>query len=156
MHLRYSGLYSLLLVSKATYLYGILYFSLISLIGINGVPRTIGLIQPVLLLVLISSWRIILKFFLSRLNNINKGNKKTINALVYGSGAAGRQLVRAMQESSEISIKGFLDDDANQQGCQIDGKLIYSPQKLRSLIKEKGISLVLLAVPSAERKKELR
>ena len=153
---RYSGLYSLLLVSKATYLYGILYFSLISLIGINGVPRTIGLIQPVLLLVLISSWRIILKFFLSRLNNINKGNKKTINALVYGSGAAGRQLVRAMQESSEISIKGFLDDDANQQGCQIDGKLIYSPQKLRSLIKEKGISLVLLAVPSAERKKRIK
>ena len=120
---RYSGLYSLLLVSKATCLYGILYFSLISLIGVNGIPRTIGLIQPVLLLVLISSWRIILKFFLSRLNNINKGNKKTINSLVYGSGAAGRQLVRAMQESSEISIRGFLDDDINQQGCQIDGKL---------------------------------
>lgn len=153
---RYSGLYSLLLVSKATYLYGILFFSLISLIGINGIPRTIGLIQPVLLLVLISSWRIILKFFLSRLNNINTGNKKTINSLVYGSGAAGRQLVRAMQESSEISIRGFLDDDINQQGCQIDGKLIYSPQNLRSLIKEKGISLILLALPSAPRKKRIK
>ena len=153
---RYSGLYSLLLVSKATFLYGILYFSLISLISINGVPRTIGLIQPVLLLVLISSWRIILKFFLSRLNNINKENKKTINSLVYGSGSAGRQLVRAMQESSEISIRGFLDDDINQQGCQIDGKLIYSPQKLRRLIKEKGISLILLALPSAPRKKRIK
>ena len=150
---RYSGLYSLLLVSKATFIYGILYLIVISLIGINGVPRTIGLIQPVLLLVLMSSWRIILKFFLSRLNNINRSNKETINSLVYGSGAAGRQLVRAMQESSEISIKGFLDDDISQQGCQIDGKLIYSPAKLKNLIKAKSISLILLALPSAPRKK---
>ncbi len=153
---RYSGLYSLLLVSKATSLYGILYISLICLIGLNGVPRTIGLIQPVLLLVLLGSWRIILKFFLSKLNSINRGNKKTINTLVYGSGAAGRQLVRAMQESSEISIRGFLDDDISQQGCQIDGKLIYSPEKLRSLIKDKGISLILLALPSAPRKKRIK
>ncbi len=150
---RYSGLYSLLLVSKATFIYGILYVCLVSVIGLNGVPRTIGLIQPVLLLVLISSWRIILKFILSRLNNIQNGNKETINALVYGSGPAGRQLVRAMQESPEISIKGFIDDDISQQGCQIDGKLIYPPEKLKDLIKGKSISLVLLALPSTPRKK---
>ena len=150
---RYSGLYSLLLVSKATFIYGILYVCLVSVIGLNGVPRTIGLIQPVLLLVLISSWRIILKFILSRLNNIQNGNKENINALVYGSGPAGRQLVRAMQESPEISIKGFIDDDISQQGCQIDGKLIYPPEKLKDLIKGKSISLVLLALPSTPRKK---
>ena len=51
---RYSGLYSLLQVSKAISLYGILFITLISVIGVNGIPRTIGLIQPLLLLFLIN------------------------------------------------------------------------------------------------------
>ena len=47
---RYSGLYSLLNVSKALAIYGVLYGTLISVFGVNGIPRTIGLIQPLLLL----------------------------------------------------------------------------------------------------------
>ena len=37
----------------------------------------------------------------------------------------GRQLVKAMQESKEISIEGVLDDDENKQGYLIDGKNIF-------------------------------
>ena len=48
-------------------------------------------------------------------------------------------LVKAMQESKEISIKGFLDDDENKQGCLIDGKRIYS-QKFKNFIKKNGIA----------------
>ena len=53
-----------------------------------------------------------------------------------------------MQESSDILIKGFLDDNVNQQGCIIEGKKIYAPKVLDKLIKEKNISLILLALPS--------
>ena len=73
--------------------------------------------------------------------------------MVYGSGEAGRQLVKAIQESTEISIKGFLDDDLNKQGCFIDGKRIYDPSNLSDLILKKKISLILLAIPSIPRKK---
>ena len=62
--LRYSGLYSLLNVSKAISIYGILYFTLISVIGVNSIPRTIGLIQPLLLLFLIITWRILFRYLL--------------------------------------------------------------------------------------------
>ena len=31
---------------------------------------------------------------------------------------AGRQLVRALQENTDISLKGFIDDDLSQQGCK--------------------------------------
>ena len=54
---RYSGIYTLQKVSKATGLYGILYAALISIFGIEGVPRTIGLIQPLLYLLFLSFWR---------------------------------------------------------------------------------------------------
>ena len=84
-------------------------------------------------------------------NNFFK--KDLIKAFVYGSGVAGRQLVKAMQESKEIAVKGFLDDDENKQGCLIDGKRIYSPKNLKTLLKRKDISLILLAIPSIPRKR---
>ena len=150
---RYSGLYSLLNVSKALAIYGVLYGTLISVFGVNGIPRTIGLIQPLLLLFLIISWRILLRFLIRSLNQTISSKKDHIKAFVYGSGVAGRQLVKAMQESKEIAVKGFLDDDENKQGCLIDGKRIYSPKNLKTLLKRKDISLILLAIPSIPRKR---
>ena len=151
--LRYSGFHSLLLVSKAISIYTVIYVIRVSLLGIDGVPRTIGLIQPLLFLFLIISWRIILRFLLKNLNDNNEKKEQKIRTLVYGSGEAGRQLVKAMQESIGISIEGFLDDDESKEGCLIDGKKIYTPKNLNNLINKKNISLVLLALPSISRKK---
>ncbi len=150
---RYSGLYSLLNVSKAISLYGLFYCTFISFLGIKGIPRTIGLIQPLLFLFLIISWRILTKYLLRGINEKISIKQNVVKALVYGSGDSGRQLVKAMQESGEISIKGFLDDDFKKQGCLIDGKRIYSPNKLKNLINDKDISLILLAMPTISRKK---
>ena len=47
---RYSGPTVLLTVSRAVFIYGIIYFSMVSAITIDGLPRTVGVIQPVLLL----------------------------------------------------------------------------------------------------------
>jgi len=149
---RYSGLHSLLIVTKAISIYGILYGIIFTLFGINGVPRTIGLIQPLCLLFLIISWRLIVRFLLFNFNYIEDKKKDVINALVYGAGEAGIQVVKAIQENKEISVKGFLDDDIRKQGFLIDGKRIYGTHKLKKLIDRKGISLILLALPSISRK----
>tara|TARA_Y100000589_G_scaffold329977_1_gene378215 strand:- start:728 stop:2653 length:1926 start_codon:yes stop_codon:yes gene_type:complete len=145
---RYSGMYTISIVSKSIFIYGLLYSSIIVFLGIEGIPRTIGLIQPILFWTLIISWRIFFRNLISKFINKESLNNNISNALVYGAGMAGRQLVRAMQESSEIKIKGFLDDDKYQQGCIIDGKKIFSPNDLNILIKEKNINLILLALPS--------
>lgn len=150
---RYSGLYTLQKVSKALGFYGILYAAIICIVGIDGVPRTIGLIQPLLYLLSLSIWRMLAKYFLRDISNEKAIKTDTTIALVYGSGKAGRQLVRAMQESTEIFIEGFIDDALNQQGCFIDGKKIYSPNDLEIIIKKKDIQLILLALPSIEIKK---
>ena len=150
---RYSGLDSLLIVTKASTIYGISYFSIVSIIGVNGIPRTIGLIQPMLLLVLIITWRLFLRFLLRNINGQISTKEDIKKALVYGSGDSGRQLVKAMQDSNAISIKGFVDDDENKQGCFIDGKRIYSPKSLKDLLIKKDISLILLAIPSTSRKR---
>ena len=150
---RYSGLYALLIVCRAIFVYAIFYSTIICLIGIEGVPRTVGIIQPLILFLLTCSWRLLLRFLIRKINAKDNMRKNLSKALVYGSGSAGRQLVKAMQDSSEILIKGFLDDDIHQQGRMIDGKLIYAPEKLKKIIAKKKISLILLALPSIERKR---
>ncbi len=150
---RYSGLDSLFNVSKALLIYGIIYGTRLSLFGIKGIPRTIGLIQPIILLFLIISWRVLVRFILRNLNNQHYAKKDLVKALVYGSGEAGRQVVKAMQDSQEISIQGFIDDDKTKKGCFIDGKRIYSVSNLGNLVTKKNISLILLAIPSIPRKK---
>ncbi len=153
---RYSGLDYLFNVSKALALYSVVYGTRISVLGIRGIPRTIGLIQPIILLLLIISWRVLVRFGLRKFNSNHYTKKDRKKALVYGSGEAGRQLVKAIQESEEISIIGFLDDDFNKQGCLIDGKRIYSPKNLNKLINKKDISLILLAIPSLDRKNRIK
>ena len=153
---RYSGINSLLTVSRAMFSYSIFYTSLISFIGVKGIPRTLGIIQPLLLLVLICSWRLLVRYILRKLNNDHYAKNDVVNALVYGAGKAGRQLVRAMQENTDISLKGFIDDDLSQKGCKIDGKLIYSPNDISKLILKKDISLILLALPSIPKKQRTK
>ena len=46
---RYSGWPVLMSVARAIAIYGILYASLFTAIGIQNVPRTVGIIQPILL-----------------------------------------------------------------------------------------------------------
>ncbi len=149
---RHSGPYALLKVFRAIFVYSIFYLSSISFIGIRGIPRTIGLIQPFILVITMCSWRIILRLLLGLIINKNFKQNKITKALVYGCGQSGRQLVRAMQDSSEILIKGFIDDDVEQQGFYIDGKRIYSPSNLKRIIEKKNITLILLALPSINRK----
>jgi len=151
--IRYSGIYTVFIVFKATAIYTFFYAGLLSFIGINGIPRTIGLIQPMVLLFFIVSWRLFTRFLLRSLIASDLEENNSIKTLVYGSGDAGRQLVKAMQESKEISIKGFLDDDIKKHNFLIDGRKIYAPDNLGNLITKKNISLVLLAMPSIPRKK---
>ena len=50
---RYSGWPALLAVARAIAIYGVLYASIFTAIGIQDVPRTLGIIQPILLLLFV-------------------------------------------------------------------------------------------------------
>ena len=55
---RYSSLSIIFSTSVAVSVYGMLYFSIVSIYGITEVPRSIGLIQPILLLIAINTSRL--------------------------------------------------------------------------------------------------
>jgi FlaA1/EpsC-like NDP-sugar epimerase len=73
--------------------------------------------------------------------------------LVYGAGSAGRQLVSALGHSFEMRVVGFLDDDDRLHGHTLNGQPIFSPDDLGELIESKGVTHVLLAIPSTSRRR---
>ena len=152
---RYTSLSIISTILASTFIYGLIYFLIIGVYSINGVPRSVGIIQPMLLFFSIISSRLLVKIILAgNLNNDKKINKK--NVLVYGAGEAGRQLVIALENSLEFKVVGFLDDNDQLHRQVLIGKLVYSPLKLENLVRTKNISLVFLALPAIGKSKRNR
>ncbi len=158
---RYTGASITLTILVSTFIYGLLYFLAVGVYGIQStpnyigqtVPRSIGILQPMLLFFAIICLRLSVKYIL--INNSGSKNKShnKKNVIVYGAGNAGRQLVVALENSPEFEVIGFFDDDNQLHRQIILGKVIYSPSKLEKLIKTKNLSLVFLALPTIDRKK---
>ena len=148
---RYYGFLAIFSVSYPVAMYGLMFASIVTVVGIPGIPRMIGLIQPLLLLFFISSSRVIAGYFLSGAYR-NEIKTNTIpRALVYGAGFAGSQLVSGLRNSHEMRVVGFLDDDDSLHGRILIDQPIFSPSNLENLILSRGVTHVLLAVPSASR-----
>jgi len=122
----------------------------IGVYGIQGIPRSIGIIQPILLFLSISLSRIFIKFLF--LTNFKKSKNKT-NVLIYGAGSAGRQLLTSLESNLEMKVVGFLDDDPQFHRQKILGQTVYDPLNIDKLINKKDIEIILLALPSITRQK---
>jgi len=147
---RFQGSSIIFTLSVAASVYALLYFAVISIYGIQGIPRSIGIIQPILLFFAISVTRISIKFLF--LSNVKKTKNKS-NVLIYGAGSAGRQLLTSLDSNLKMKVVGFLDDDPNFHRQIILGQTIYDPLNIDKLINKKNIEIVLLALPSITRQK---
>jgi FlaA1/EpsC-like NDP-sugar epimerase len=150
---RYSGLPAMLAVGRAILIYGLAFAAIFAFWEVDGVPRTVGLIQPILLLLLVGASRASARVWLERLYNQKLRKAALPQALIYGAGNAGRQLASAMANSPEIRVMGFLDDDDRLHGHVLNGLPIHNPADLADFLKGAAISDVLLALPSVSRKR---
>lgn len=150
---RYSGWPALLAVARAVVIYGLLYASVFTAIGIREVPRTVGIIQPILLLLFVGASRALARIWLGdQYQSILKQASRP-KVVIYGAGRTGRQLAAAMNNSPEMQVIGFLDDDDRLHGHVLNGLPIYNPTDLVNLAMTLAISDVLLAMPSLSRKR---
>ena len=150
---RYSGWPALLTVAKAIAVYGLVYASVFTAIGVKDVPRTLGMIQPILLLLFVGASRALARIGLGdQYQSILKTASRP-KVLIYGAGRTGRQLAAAMNNSPEMQVAGFLDDDDRLQGHVLNGLPIYNPADLATLVTTLKIGDVLIAMPSLSRKR---
>ena len=152
MMFRFAGSSIILTVAVATLAYGLLYFAIIGIYGIQSIPRSIGIIQPLLLFLGISTSRTIIRYlFVNNFTFKNYQNKKKV--LIYGAGSAGRQLLTILDNNPEMKVVGFLDDNRQFHNQTILSQIVYDPLKIDQLINSQDVDLVLLALPVINRLK---
>ena len=149
---RYSGLPAQIAIGKAIALYAVAYAAVFMGVGVPGVPRTIGLLQPLLLLLFVGGSRALARLWLGGLyqTQLRRG-RQVQRVLVYGAGEAGRQIATAMNTAASAEVLGYLDDDDRLHGHALNGLRIHSPADLPRLVQRLSVTSVLLAIPSASR-----
>ena len=150
---RYSGMLAMMTMARAMFIYGIFFSSIFTFVGVQGVPRTIGLIQPIVVFLLVGASRAAARICFGDLYQLEIKKSSIPKVLIYGAGSTGRQLASGMATSYEMRVVGFLDDDDRLHGHVLNGLPIYNPADIEEIAKNKGVTNILLAMPSASRER---
>ena len=116
--------------------------------GFSEYPRSIYIIDSILLVGFLSGIRISVRLFRER-----KILRKTKRVLIIGAGDAGENIVREMQTHSTSSYTpvGFVDDDGAKVGKRIHGiKVLGTRQDLSGIIDAHKPEEVLVALPGTK------
>ncbi|NKD76904.1 polysaccharide biosynthesis protein [Haematospirillum sp. H1815] len=148
---RYAGWQALMAMTSATAVFGLVYATIVAVIGIPGVPRTVGILVPVLVLLCVGASRAMARLWLGGLYQDQMRRAALPRSLIYGAGSTGRRLAAAMVNSQDRCVIGFLDDDDRLHGHRLDGLPLYSPDDLSSLVVTLDIREVILALSSISR-----
>jgi FlaA1/EpsC-like NDP-sugar epimerase len=150
---RYAGLAAFIAVLKAIAIYGIAFMTIFTALSVPGVPRTVGILQPFLLLIAVGLSRVGIRYWLGDTYQRILHKNTLAKVLIYGAGNSGRQLAGALANSAELNVVGYLDDDPRLKGGIMGGLPIYDPSDLLALVEALGVHNVLLALPSASRQR---
>jgi FlaA1/EpsC-like NDP-sugar epimerase len=146
---RYTGMAALVSTTKAVGVYVAMFFSVLLLLKWDGVPRSVGLIQPLLFLVLVGGSRAIARFWLAGLSG--KQHHAEGRLLIYGAGEAGVHTAYALAVNRQFILLGFIDDDGAKTGGSINGVEIIGSADVAETVERMGITDILLAIPSLGR-----
>jgi FlaA1/EpsC-like NDP-sugar epimerase len=113
------------------------------------VPRSLGLLQPLIFLLLVGASRAFARFWLAGLSGPALGS--TGRLVIFGAGTAGVQTATAFGVSRQFQLVCFVDDDPYKVGRSINGIAVRSALNMPQLVQEERITDVLLALPSASR-----
>lgn len=154
--IRYMEVRALWTIIQACTLYALVFAFIIYLTGVKGVPRTVTPLNWLNMVLLVSSSRFFVRWWLSDVylslsgaKHFEKRNQK--NVVIYGAGGAGVQLAAALAHRSEFKPVAFIDDDASLHRQKVNGLRIYPLSSLSYLIDRHKLTDVLLAIPSATR-----
>ncbi|WP_338799000.1 nucleoside-diphosphate sugar epimerase/dehydratase [Acidovorax sp. DW039] len=145
---RYTGMQAMVTTGKAVAIYGAVLLLILLMGKWEGIPRSVGILQPVLLLLLVGASRALGWLWLA-----GRPRAATHRLLIYGAGVAGAQTAAGLASARSYQLLAFADDDASKVGRSINGVRVYAPSTLAATIQRLGITDVLLALPSVPRQR---
>ena len=146
---RYFGLNALFAVLAGVTLSAIVLATLDRYVGANQLSITVLAIYWALATLYTGGTRMVMRYVFNRYTGRNAER-----VVIYGAGEAGAQLCSALMGGRECWPVAFVDDKRSLQGTVINGVEVFAPDALDSLIVERDVSGVLLAIPNASRRRK--
>jgi len=153
--IRYIGFKALWAVVKAISLYALIWGVVGFMSAVEGIPRSVVLINWMLSMLAIGGVRVAARAVLCESTDfkfLESSNEKK-RVLIYGAGSAGIQLSSALERSYEYKPVGFIDDEKELLGAQITGLNVYSLDGIDDVINKFQVDGILIAMPSLSRVK---
>ncbi|WP_114969833.1 polysaccharide biosynthesis protein [Rhodoferax ferrireducens] len=146
---RYTGQAALQATGQAVMLYGLMLLGVLLWQRWPGVPRTLGVLQPLVFLFLVGGSRAVARFWLADLGHAPVKDEGRL--LIFGAGTLGVQTAASLHLSRQFALLGFVDDDTAKVGRSIDGIPVFASTELPAVVARQGVTDILLALPSASR-----
>lgn len=116
---------------------------------LQTVPRTVLLVYPLMLAVLLGLPRLAYRYWKDNRLDILSRSPAT-RVLVLGAGRAGDTLVRGLVRENRYLVVGMLDDNSQLRGARLHGVPVLGVlDQLPDLARETAAQMVLIAMPSA-------
>ncbi|MTI64672.1 nucleoside-diphosphate sugar epimerase/dehydratase [Methylophaga sp.] len=157
--IRYIGIDALWAISRAVLLFTLVFAVVVLTAGdLAGlVPRTVYGINAVIVMLFVGGSRMLARWLFTHSQQQNWAGLQTERfvppVLIYGAGQAGAQLVAMLKMSNQMRPVAFIDDDKTLTHQQINGLTVYPFEKLIGLIERYQVRDILLAIPSATRRR---
>ena len=148
---RYVDREAFMAVLRAVSIYTLIYSTIFTAIGFADVPRTIGILQPVLLLLSVGALRLLARNLLGEPYAKILATAQAPNVLVYGAGSSGVALAKSLAQEKSMRVLGFLDNNPSLHNGQLMGINVYNPKDISELVSRLNIKDVFLALPSITR-----
>lgn len=152
--IRFAGGRTMIDLAVACLLLSLPMMTIFMFVGIPHIPRTVGVLQPLLLMLLLALSRIAIRYAIVDVLHVDR-QRQGARVAIYGAGKAGQQLGFAIRHDGKASLVCYLDDDAGLVGHRIDGVPIFGTDDMGELVQDLGIDEILLALPSVPRSRRL-
>ena len=160
--IRYIGMRAVWSIVKAVVVYAALWGLVAFLSGVQGVPRSVVFINAMVTVLAVGGSRMFARWLLRKIEDSvgagNEGGGPGLGAvhqsrvIIFGAGAAGRQLAVGLGQSRECILLAFVDDGTELQGRDLMDVPILSQEQLKAFVASHQIDDILLAIPSITHK----
>ncbi len=113
----------------------------------SPLPFSIVVIFATLALVLLTSTRLAARWLLT------PADDDCVRVVIYGAGDAGAQLSIAIKANRQFSLLAYVDENRALQGATINQVPVIAPGALPGFAQRHEIDRILLAIPSASRRR---
>jgi FlaA1/EpsC-like NDP-sugar epimerase len=125
---------------------------LIIFIAKSRFPRSIFVLDLLICFVATGGLQLLARAIVEARLSSRNGAVAAKITLIYGAGDAGVTLLKEIRNNPKLCyrVSGFVDDQPSREGLRIDGvPVLGGGDKLKDLVAEHQVELILIAIPSA-------